>query len=296
VLLVGIVGGLAGWINQGYVKEQMNWYTIMRPYRVANVDRYVLEPAAERALQPLASFRECARDCPEMIVIPAGSFVMGSPATEKGRRSNEGPQRSVTIARPFAVSRFDVTFDEWDACISVGGCPEVSDSGFGRGTRPVINVSWHEAQQYVAWFSRMTGRPYRLLAEAEWEYAARAGGTTAYLWGDEIGTNNANCEGCGSQWDNRQTAPVGSFAPNGFGLYDMAGNIWRWMQDCYRDNYNGAPTDGSAWRVRDCSRRAARGGSWNDHSLLLRSAVRDGAVPGDRDYHGGFRLGRTLAP
>ena len=124
VLLVGIIAGLVGWINQAYVKEQMNWYMTMRPYRVANVDPYVLKPEAERALKPLASFRECAKDCPEMIVIPAGSFMMGSPATEKGRYTNEGPQHKVTIAKPFAVSKFDVTFADWDACVSVGGCPQ----------------------------------------------------------------------------------------------------------------------------------------------------------------------------
>ena len=257
VLLVGVIAGLVGWINQAYVKEQMNWYMTMRPYRVANVDPYVLKPEAERALKPLASFRECAKDCPEMVVIPAGEFMMGSPASEKGRYTNEGPQHTVMIAKPFAVSKFDVTFADWDACVSVGGCPQVSDSGFGRGTRPVINVSWDDAQQYVAWFSKMTGKPYRLLTEAEWEYAARAGSTTAYFWGDEIGKGNANCAGCGSQWDNRQTSPVGSFKPNAFGLYDMAGNVWQWVQDCYHGNYDGAPTDGSAWTIGDCSRRVS---------------------------------------
>ena len=166
----------------------------------------------------------------------------------------------------------------------------------GRGTRPVINVSWDDAQQYVAWFSKMTGRPYRLLTEAEWEYAARAGSTTAYFWGDEIGKGNANCTGCGSQWDNRQTSPVGSFKPNAFGLYDMAGNVWQWVQDCYHDNYDGAPTDGSAWTIGDCSRRVVRGGSWYNDPQDLRSANRlwfstDGRMP-----HIGFRLGRTLIP
>ena len=168
-----------------------------------------------------------------MIVIPAGEFMMGSPATEEGRYSNEGPQHKVTIAKPFAVSKFDVTFADWDACVSVGGCPQLGDSSFGRGTRPVINVNWNDAQQYVAWLSKMTGQPYRLLTEAEWEYAARAGATTAYYWGDEIGVGNANCNGCGSQWDGRETAPVGSFKPNAFGLYDMAGNVVQWVQDCY---------------------------------------------------------------
>src|SRR5262245_29942219 len=159
----------------------------MRPFRVANFDDYVLKPEAERTLKPLARLHECLKDCPEMIVVPAGAFLMGSPANEESRFPNEGPQHLVTIARPFAVSKFLVTFDDWDACVSVGGCPQVEDSGFGRGTRPVINVSWDDAQQYAAWLRKMTGRPYRLLTEAEWEYAARAGSTTAYFWGDEIG-------------------------------------------------------------------------------------------------------------
>jgi formylglycine-generating enzyme required for sulfatase activity len=296
VLLVGIITGLVGWINQAYVKEQMNWYMTMRPYRVANVEPYVLKPEAERALKPLASFRECAKDCPEMIVIPAGSFMMGSPATEKGRYTSEDPQHPVTIARPFAVSKFDVTFADWDACVSVRGCPQVSDSGFGRGSKPVINVNWDEAQQYVAWFSKMTGKTYRLLTEAEWEYAARAGTTTAYFWGDEIGKGNANCNGCGSQWDNRQTSPVGSFKPNAFGLYDMHGNVGQWVQDCHHDDYKGAPTDGSAWTSGDCSRGVVRGGSWVDGPQGLRAADRARDAAASRGGSRGFRVGRTLTP
>jgi formylglycine-generating enzyme required for sulfatase activity len=296
VLLVGIIASLVGWINQEYVKEQIHWHMTMRPYMVANVGPYVLKPEAERALKPLASFRECAKDCPEMVVVPAGEFMMGSPATEKGRYANEGPQRLITIAKPFAVSKFAVTFADWDACVSVGGCPHVSDSGFERGTRPVINVRWDEAQQYGAWFSKMTGRPYRLLTETEWEYAARAGSATAYFWGDQIGEGNANCNDCGSQWDGRQTSPVGSFKPNAFGLYDMAGNVWQWVQDCYHDHYNGAPTDGSARITGDCSRRVVRGGSWGNIPQYLRSASREWFSADDRDFHIGFRLGRTLTP
>ena len=174
-LLVGIIAGLVGWINQAFIKEQLNWFFIMRPYMMASIRPYVLSAAAEHALKPQASFHECAKDCPEMIVVPAGDFTMGSPPSEKGRFPNEGPQQHVTIARPFAVSRFDVTFADWDACVSVGACPAAGDGGYGRGTKPVINVSWDDAQQYVAWFSRMTERPYRLLTEAEWEFAARAG-------------------------------------------------------------------------------------------------------------------------
>jgi formylglycine-generating enzyme required for sulfatase activity len=157
--------------------------------------------------------KECT-DCPEMIVVPAGDFVMGSPETEKDRSHDESPQHMVTIGKPFAAARFELTFDEWDACAVHGDCdPRLSASGWGRGRQPVINVSWDDAQQHVAWLSRMTGQPYRLLTEAEWEYAARAGFPTAYYWGDEIGKGNANCSGCGSQWDQQQTAPVGSFAP-----------------------------------------------------------------------------------
>jgi len=141
----------------------------------------------------------------------------------------------------------------------------------------------------------MTGRPYRLLTEAEWEYAARAGSTTAFFWGDKIGEGNANCIVCGSKWG-RQTSPVGSFKPNAFGLYDMAGNVWRWVQDCYDDNYNGVPTDGSALSVSDCSRRVVRGGGWVNGWPALRSAYRYGVSPTNRDDGIGFRLGRTLTP
>jgi formylglycine-generating enzyme required for sulfatase activity len=148
----------------------------------------------------------------------------------------------------------------------------------------------------VLWLSKMTGRPYRLLTEAEWEYAARAGSTTAYFWGDDIGKGNANCSGCGSQWDNRQTSPVEAFKPNAFGLHDMAGNVWQWVQDCYHDDYNGAPTDGSAWTGGDCNVRGIRGGSWFWKAQDLRSATRQRNATVARNYHFSFRLGRTLSP
>ena len=174
--------------------------------------------------------------------------------------------------------------------------PHIKDSGFGRGQQPVINVGWDDAQTYVAWLSKMTGQPYRLLTEAEWEYAARAGTTTAYYWGDDIGKGNANCNACGSKWDNQQTSPVGSFAANQFGLYDMVGNVFQWVQDCYHGNYNGAPTDGSEWTGGDCSSRVERGGSWGNLPRNLRSAVRFGGSPGFRNNVLGFRVGRTLTP
>ena len=152
------------------------------------------------AATPGSSFKECASGCPVMVVIPAGMFRMGSPAQEADREANEGPLHEVTIARPFAVSQFEITFAEWDACVAAAACPRAADS-WGRGEMPVINVSWRDAQQYVGWLSQVTGAPYRLLTEAEWEYAARAGAQTAYSWGERPGTGNANCNGCGSPWD-----------------------------------------------------------------------------------------------
>jgi formylglycine-generating enzyme required for sulfatase activity len=227
--------------------------------------------------------------------------MMGSLPTEKDRMPDEGPQHRVTIARPFAVSKYDVTFNDWDACVSVGGCPRegrAGDADWGRDTRPVIYVSWDDAQQYVAWLSQMTGKPYRLLSDAEFEYAARAGTQTAYPWGDDIGENNANCVGCGTQWtgsaDTWQTAPVGSFAANRFGLHDMVGNVWKWVQDCYHPNYNGAPPDGTTWTGGDCTARVIRGGCWGAGPEYVRPAFRDRSSTNDRNYTLGFRVGRTL--
>ena len=292
-LLVGVIAGLVGWINQAFIKEQVNWWVVMRPYMLSQVRPYV---HGAEMLKPGESFHDCATVCPEMIVVPAGPFTMGSPATEPGRKDNEGAPRAVTIAKPFAVSKFDITFDEWDACVAVGGCPAYSDSGMGRGRKPVIHITWDDAQSYVAWFSLMTGASYRLLTEAEWEYSARAGSTTAFIWGDAVGQGNADCKGCGSRWDGKETSPVGAFAANKFGLYDMAGDIWQWVQDCYHPDFDGAPTDGSAWTRGDCNGRVARGGSWDDFSVYLRSAARVRVTFDDRNGDLGFRIARTIAP
>lgn len=257
-------------------------------------------------------FRDCLQ-CPEMIVVPPGSFIQGSSKAEGRLNSNEGPQRKVTIAKPFAVAINVVTFDEWYACITDAGCGSYwpDDHEWGRGKRPVINVSWDEAQSYIRWLNEkvrgpappppldapsapvVTG-PYRLLSEAEWEYAARAGADTTYYWGDTAGVGNANCDGCGSQWDNKQTSPVGSFAPNKFGLYDMAGNVLQWVQDCYHDSYAGAPVDGSAWVKGGCNIRMLRGGSWYNSTYYLRAANRYSNAPYFRGVNIGFRVARTL--
>jgi formylglycine-generating enzyme required for sulfatase activity len=233
-----------------------------------------------------------------MVVIPSGSFEMGSPPTEPGHAVSEAPLHTVAIARPFAVSKYDVTFADWDACVAGGGCNgyQPADQGWGHGRRPVINVDWDDAQRYVAWLSRVTGKTYRLLSEAEYEYAARAGTTTAYPWGDGIrldGAAMANCNRCGSKWDLQRTAAVGSFPPNQFGLYDVIGNVFQWTEDCVHGNYNGAPTDGSAWIEGGvCTNRVVRGGSFA--TIALRSATRIELATVYRSRNAGFRVARTL--
>jgi formylglycine-generating enzyme required for sulfatase activity len=248
----------------------------------------------ERALKPKDTFKECS-NCPEMIVVPAGSFTMGS---RDRWHDAEGPRHTVTFAQQFAVGQFEVTVDEWDDCADDGGCGRYkpSDEGWGRGRRPVMKVTWDEANAYVAWLSKRTGKTYRLLTEAEYEYATRAGTQTRYPWGNDIDKNNAICHGCGGQWDNKQTAPVGSFDANGFGLYGMVGNVWAWTEDCYHDNYQGAPVDGKAWTSGDCAKRVVRGGSWKDGPVFLRSASRVGTSTDVRIDDLGFRVGRTFLP
>lgn len=246
-----------------------------------------------RCLKPKNIFKDCP-DCPEMVVLPAGEFPMGSEQSK-----DEEPVHKVTIPKPFAASKYAVTFDNWDACVIAGGCKLLPDDrNWGRGNRPVMNVSWEDVtKQYLPWLSRVTHKTYRLLTEAEWEYAARAGGPGKYPWGEEIRSNRGNCDGCGSQWDKKQTAPVGSFEPNAFGLYDMHGNVWQWVGDCYHDNYDAAPADGSAW-TEDCKEdlRVLRGGSFMDVPTLIRSASRVRHNSGVQSGEIGFRVARTLAP
>jgi formylglycine-generating enzyme required for sulfatase activity len=255
-----------------------------------------------RCLKPKDSFKDCP-DCPEMVVIPAGEFMMGSPAGEEGHQSNEGPVRKVTIAKPFAAAKFELTFAEWDTCVAAGGCKhKPADQDWGRGKRPVLNVSWDDAKEYIAWLSKKTGRTYRLLTEAEWEYAARAGTTTPFSTGRTITTDQANFDGNSTYGGSakgvyrQKTIEVGSLnKPNAFGLHDMHGNVWEWVEDCYQDTYAGAPSDGRASSdVASCS-RVLRGGSWFLDPRDLRSADRDGFSPGYRSNSLGFRVARTLS-
>ena len=263
-----------------------------------------LSSAHERALQPRDSFKEC-NNCPEMVVVPAGSFIMGSPGTEVGRWDNESPQHKVTFPHQFAVGRFSVTFDEWDACVADGGCNgySPSDQGWGRGRRPVINVSWNDVKTYLAWLSHKAGKAYRLLSEAEREYVARAGTTTPFWWGSSISTTQANYKGTETYGDDgvrgefrNQSVPVDTFAPNPWGLYQMHGNVSEWTEDCRHDDYIDAPTDGSAWTAPNCNQHVRRGGSIGSPPRVLRAASRLFSRPADAEPFLGFRVARSLAP
>ena len=217
---------------------------------------------------------------------------MGSTAEETthfnasaGLAAQEKPQHSVTIMRPFALGKYLVTRGEFAAFVAATGYSDNQawrSPGFAQTDRdPVVRVSYQDAQRYVAWLNQLSGgSAYRLPSEAEWEYAARAGTTTTFYWGDTVGKNNANCADCGSRWGGKGTSPVGSFAANRFGLYDMAGNLWQWVEDCNSDSYAGAPTDGSPWLSQHCDQRGVRGGAWNSSPLDLRSANRGGDDPG----------------
>ncbi len=268
-----------------------------------------LAAAPAAVAEPGETFRDCEA-CPEMVVIPAGSFTMGSPDTEEGHLGREAPQHEVSFAAPFAIGKYEVTFAEWDACIDAGACGRTpDDEGWGRDTRPVINVTWQDAQDYVAWLSRATGHTYRLPSEAEWEYAARAGTTGARPWGSSLTSvchhaNTADEEAedlfpdfrtaaCSDAHTN--TAPVGSYAANGFGLHDMLGNVWEWVEDCPHDNYEGAPTDGSVWAGGNCEFRVLRGGSWADVPNSVRLADRISLIHQFNNSGAGFRVVRALA-
>lgn len=258
-------------------------------------------PALADPLPAGRAFKDCAL-CPEMVVIPGGVLIMGSPDSEPGRGANEGPRRRVRIAK-FAIGRYETTFDAWDACVAEGFCRAVEDdNGWGRGRRPATRISWRDVTGaetpeagFLAWMnSKVEGDPYRLPTEAEWEYAARAGTKTAYAFGETIAPTQANFD---FNVEGGRTQPVGAYAANAFGLYDMHGNLFELVQDCWHGSYVGAPTDGSAWMAAeggDCSVAVLRGGSWFYKAAHLRSAERSRISRGERNFDVGFRLAKTL--
>ena len=248
-------------------------------------------PPARESLRsegkPGESFTDC-QGCGEMVIVPAGAFDMGSTA------EYENPAHRVTIAKPFAIGRYEVTFDQWDRCVEEKGCKaQPDDRDWGRGERPAINVSWEDAKAFVAWLSQKTGRTYRLPSEAEWEYAARAGTNTAFWWGRDVGSRQANCREC-TTGSGQQTSSVGSYQPNAFGLYDTAGNAAEWVEDCWNDNYRGAPKDGSAWTSGQCRLRVLRGGAYDSPAKAVRSTARFRYDTDVRYQANGFRVVREL--
>jgi eukaryotic-like serine/threonine-protein kinase len=255
---------------------------------------------------PVPVFRDCS-GCPEMVGLPVGSFMMGTEPAETTREgvpdeyaNRERPRHPVTVGAMFAIGRYHVTRGEYGRFVAAtgrtggSGCSWQSP-GFAQTDRdPVVCINWDDAKAYADWLSKITGKSYRLPTEAEWEYAARAGTTTARYWGDAIGAGNANCSGCGSKWDGGSTSPVGSFRPNPFGLYDMLGNAWQWTEDCWNGNYANAPSDSSTVLTSgECLRRVVRGGSWNSIPRYVRAGDRYWDVTGYRNGDGGFRVART---
>ena len=281
--LLLVLAGL-GWLKQDYLKDRYYWYTVMCGHP--------LSAAAEPALKPGQEFRECEEGCPAMIVVPAGQFMMGLEEGAHTNKNNERPQHKVVLAKPFAVGKFEVTFAEWGMCVAAGNCEQVADSSRSSGSQPVTDISWDNAQRFVAWLARLTGKPYRLLTEAEWEYAARAGTTTRYSFGDDISVLDEYAwDAENSEWSSHS---VGEKKPNGFGLYDVHGNVDEWVEDRYHKTYQGAPADGSAWNQGGDYGRVIRGGSWGDFYDDLTSTVREGRDEDFRIDYGGFRVARTL--
>jgi formylglycine-generating enzyme required for sulfatase activity len=288
---------------EGLYRQVTNQPSIIRPQlgkrKALPPKQSGAEAKAAIRLPHFAVFRDIeAPWCPEMVALPAGEFLMGSPESEVGRGDDEGPQHRVTISSRFAIGRYPVTFDEYDHFCDVTNGEKPEDEGWGRGRRPAINVSWYDAQAYCKWLAKVTDRPYRLPSETEWEYACRAGTTRPFSFGRTTTEKDANFG-----WNVGKTTKVGTFPPNPWGLYEMHGNVLEWVADNWHESYDGAPADGSVWVTAFAGAGAGhvlRGGSWNSgartvrhhNARYVRSAYRDWLEPGGR-YDGlGFRCAR----
>jgi formylglycine-generating enzyme required for sulfatase activity len=233
--------------------------------------------------------KDCAT-CPVMVALPAGSFIMGSSSDDP----SEKPPHHVTISAPFAIGKYEVTVEQWNACADANGCPRLSPDTNSVKNAPARDLSWDDAQLYVKWLAKTTGKPYRLPTEAEWEYADRAGTTTKYWWGDQMRKGQANCKGCGDPWHQEGPETVGSFAPNPNGLYDMNGNVWEWVSDCWHNSYQNAPGDGHTWDAPGCNMRVIRGGSWREGSDYMLTSTRFKYSQSVRQSQDGFRVAKDL--
>jgi formylglycine-generating enzyme required for sulfatase activity len=237
----------------------------------------------------MAAVKDCDA-CPLMVALSPAPFTMGSNSGDPSER----PPHKVALRTPFAIGKYEVTVDQWNQCVKASVCPLVPSSANAAGNLPMRDVSWDEAQLYLKWLSTVSHRPYRLPTEAEWEYAARGGTTTRYWWGEQMKGGNASCHGCGQPWNADGPPPAGSFIANPFGLYDMNGSVWEWVQDCWHSTYKGAPLDGSAWGDANCQSRVIRGGSWREDGSYMLSTTRFKYDASVRQSQNGFRAARSL--
>ena len=245
------------------------------------------KPAAKLA-QPAsaagAELKDCAA-CPPLISLPAGQFTMGSSTSDPSER----PAHKVTLTTSFAIGKYEVTVGQWNACADARACQRSAQAN----EAPVRDVSWDDVQQYLKWLSATSGQPYRLLTEAEWEYAARGGTTTAYWWGDKLVPGKANCKECGPPWQVGAPANAGSFGANPFGLHDMNGSVWEWVSDCWHNGFKDAPADGRTWDEPNCTVRVIRGGSWREGAVYMVSSTRFKYDASVRNGQNGFRVARN---
>jgi formylglycine-generating enzyme required for sulfatase activity len=259
------------------------------------VARQAAAPAAGQPATPrgssgaMASLKDC-NACPVMIALNPAPFTMGSNSSDPSER----PAHKVTLHTPFAIGKYEVTVDQWNQCVKANVCPGIPSAADAVANQPMRDVSWDEAQLYLKWLANVSGRPYRLPTEAEWEFAARGGTTSKYWWGEQMKAGNSNCKGCGLPWMEDRPPPVGSFAANPFGLYDMNGSVWEWVADCWHSSYKGAPTDGSAWAEPNCQSRVIRGGSWREDGTYMLSTTRFKYDASVRQSQNGFRVARSL--
>jgi formylglycine-generating enzyme required for sulfatase activity len=241
------------------------------------------------AASAASEIKDCAA-CPALVSLPGGTFEMGSNSDDPAER----PVHRVSIGHPFAIGKYEVTIEQWNACADTNGCPRIDIEGNASKTAPIRNLSWDDAQVYVKWLTKTTGKTYRLPSEAEWEYAARGGTTTTYWWGNEMRKGYADCKDCGEPWRKDSPVNVGSFIPNPFGLFDMNGSVWEWVGDCWHSSYKGAPADGRVWDEAGCPMRVIRGGSWPDGAAYMQSSTRFKYSPSVRQSQNGMRVARDM--
>ncbi|HEV2552072.1 MAG TPA: SUMF1/EgtB/PvdO family nonheme iron enzyme [Stellaceae bacterium] len=287
----GAAGAYSWWTATGAMRKPVVAAT---PSPAPNGSTVITAPPPARAPEPkderIAAVtpppKPAPPKAPETVELPGGAFTMGS-----NDDASERPTHRVSL-RPFAIGKYPVTIGEWKQCVAAHACPEIAAAG--EDDAPITNVSWSDAQQYAAWLARITGLPYRLPSEAEWEYAARGGTQTKYWWGNEMKPGVAACKGCGEPYDPHHPVKVGSFPANPFGLHDMGGDVAEWVADCWHKDYHGAPADGSAWQGDNCREHVLRGGSWQNDASYLRTTSRDSYDTGVRYLTHGFRVARSL--